>query len=115
MQICQDHWHELKNAIRQRGLWGLVSPNGYVANQTMKQMLDGRSTKAPFDPLIATSLLIAEQAQMALGEWVLTYHHCPLCEVDQGLGEGLSVDWIETDADSILRLCLEKDYLRSEN
>ena len=40
MYMCQNHWHELKNARRQRGLWRRVTPAGYLAPEISEEILD---------------------------------------------------------------------------
>jgi hypothetical protein len=114
MKICRDHWHELRNAIRQRGLWGYVSPNGYLPNHITERELTARPTQAPLDPLMATSLMISEQAVLALGPQLLHRPDCPLCEVEQNLGKGLSLEWIDADADMILQVCRQRNMVGLE-
>jgi hypothetical protein len=111
MKICPDHWHDLRNAIRQRGLWGLVAPSGYLERQVTEQELAATAT---LDPLKATSLMISDQAVMALGPYLLTCNDCPLCELDRSLGRGLSLEWIEFDADMILQVCQERHMIGHE-
>lgn len=108
MYICQNHWHELKNAVRQRGLWPLVTPAGYLAAETPEEILELNAAQFTFDPLMAASLMIAEQARAAFGSALAASIHCPLCEVDENLGDGLSNDWIDTDTDLILQICRDR-------
>jgi hypothetical protein len=108
MRICQDHAHELKNAIRQRGLWRLVMDNGPTAAHRPPE---GTPT---FDPLLAVDLLIAEQALHALGVYLLRDRHCPLCEVERNLGEGHASEWIDVDADIVLHVCRERRLVSRE-
>ena len=108
MQFCQEHWHELKNAIRQRGLWRLVTPAGYLAAETPEEILELNAARFDFDPLMAASLMIGEQARAAFGSVLATGMPCPLCEVDQNLGANESRHWIDTDADMILHVCQER-------
>lgn len=108
MQICQEHWHELKNAIRQRGLWRLVTPAGYLAAETPEEILKLNAAQFNFDPLMAASLVIGEQARAAFGSTLPTGIHCPLCEVDRNLGGDQALQWIDTDADLILQVCRER-------
>jgi len=103
MQICHDHWNELKNAICQRGMWKLVSPDkaGHPPVQIRSQSLTGRS----LDPLDMAGHLISSQAVMALGEYLESRNYCPLCEVEHNLGHGFSHEWIEVNANTVLELC----------
>jgi hypothetical protein len=104
MQICQEHWHELKNAIRQRGLWRLVTPSGYLAAESPEEILELNAMQFKFDPLMAMSLMIGEQARAAFGLSI----HCPLCDVDENLGKHESMHWIDSDADIILYVCRQR-------
>lgn len=110
MKLCQDHWHELKNAIRQRGLWEFVTPVESSAMQTTQQELETEYPQGqePLDPLRTISGLISEQAVMAFGAYLLTRNDCPLCEVEYNLGQGTSFEWIEVDADIVLAICRER-------
>jgi hypothetical protein len=113
MDICHDHWHELKNAIRQRGLWGLV-PRGvdrHIATNPRSQSSLGPSESSNLDPLSLAVSLISAQALMAFGDYLLTRPYCPLCEVEENLGRGLSCEWIITDADTVLQFCKERNLI----
>ena len=114
MSICQNHWHELKNAIRQRGLWRLVTPHGYKAAHASAQELEEKLRQSPFDPLMAASLMIHEQARLAFGCPPATSSDCPLCVVDRNLGTEVSIEWVETEADLILQLCREQHLVAIE-
>lgn len=111
MQICQDHWHELKNAIRRRGMWKLVSPD---SNRQLPRHMFSTAAGSAFDPLHAASLLISDQARLAFGDYLETRSCCPLCEVEQNLGRGHSFEWIDVDADTILQVCKERHLVSSE-
>jgi hypothetical protein len=110
MQICQDHWHELKNAIRQRGMWKLVSPDTtpHMPAYLTQQTLAAAYTSSRIDPLWVASLMIGDQALTALGGYLETRSYCPLCEVEENLGSGRSFEWIDVDADTILEVCKER-------
>ncbi len=115
MQICQEHWHELKNAIRQRGLWRLVTPSGYLAAETSEEILELNAVQFKFDPLMTASFMIGEQARAAFGSDLATGIPCPLCEVDKNLGAGESLHWIEADADIILQVCQERHLVAAND
>lgn len=114
MQICQNHWHELKNAIRQRGLWKLVTPDGYHAANASSQELEIKLQISPSDPLMAASLMILQQACLAFESYQVTDCACPLCEVDRNLGVGMAIEWVDTDADLLLQVCRERDLIAIE-
>jgi hypothetical protein len=114
MKICLDHWHEMRNAIRQRGLWKLVTQQGSVAAQNSQAEVGAWRMSSTFDPLIAESSMISEQALMALGSPLASSHDCPLCSVEQSLGAETVLEWIETDADIILQLCRAQKLVTSD-
>jgi hypothetical protein len=113
MQICHDHWQELKNAIRQRGMGKLVPPDTGRGLPTYitKQTLAAASTGSRIDPLRLASLMISDQALRAFGDYLETRSYCPLCEVEQNLGQGRSLEWISVDADTILEVCRERKLI----
>jgi len=58
VKFCDEHWERLKDAIRQAGLWSLVSEDGeHAARKLQSEMSDG-STVDNFDPLMAAHNLI---------------------------------------------------------
>lgn len=103
MQICHDHWHEINNAIRQRGLWKLVTPDGYAAASSLQFELQKHRPGSTPDPLVMESSLLYEQALLALGDRGTERNGCPLCEVDRDLGVGMAIEWIDADAETILQ------------
>ena len=116
MQICQDHWYELKNAIRQRGMWKLVSPDtgSQIPAYITKHMLAAASTTPRIDPLRLAALMISDQALTAFGDYLESRSYCPLCEVEENLGRGRSFEWINVDADTILEVCKERRLVSAE-
>jgi len=66
------------------------------------------------DPLMAESLMIFSQAEMAFGSYPETHVGCPLCEAEQNLGVGTAVEWIDTDADTILEVCRQQRMVSGE-
>ena len=116
MQICQDHWHELKNAIRRRGMWKLVSPDTVrqLPAHVTKRVLTSTTIEWRLDPLSMATLMICEQALAALGDYIETCGYCPLCEVEQNLGQGRSVEWVEVNADTIFEVCRKRDLISRE-
>jgi hypothetical protein len=95
-------------------MWKFVTADGKVgANQTIQEhRLD--FTASTFDPLVMASLMISDQALMAFGDYLYTRNYCPLCEVEQNLGRGLSTEWIDRNADTLLELCRERHLIARE-
>ena len=88
MQICQDHWHELKNAIRRRGMWKLVSPDTVrqLPAHVTKRVLTSTTIEGRLDPLSMATLMICEQALAALGAYIETLS----AESDSPVSQGAS-------------------------
>jgi hypothetical protein len=72
------------------------------------------STGSEFDPLNAAGVMISDQARMAFGDYLETHSYCPLCEVEQNLGRGRSLEWIDVDAETILEVCKERQLINDE-
>ena len=114
MKICQDHWHELKNSIRQRGMWKFVPADVSPKSNRARQELETETATSTFDPLTMASMMISQQALMAFGAYLETRNYCPLCEVEQNLGKGISIEWIDVNADTLLQLCRDRHLIGSE-
>ena len=63
MKFCMPHWDQLKAAIEERGLMGLVSKDGVVAVDKIKRDLNQEGTAVEnFDPLMAANFAIWSNA-----------------------------------------------------
>lgn len=76
MRMCQEHWDKLKEALRERGLMGLVPQGGEAA---AKLLSEGRP-----DPLMAAHNAIVGNAMDAFGIAIMMPNEdgserCPLC------------------------------------
>src|SRR5262245_18153164 len=118
MQICKTHWEQLQAAIKERGLWDLVAPNGQAAIYRMQQEIEGAATNSNYDPLMAANNMISAQALRLGGLYLLSGDYCPLCEAvshtqipddlsDDVKKQGVAVYWINGCTDSILDYCRE--------
>ena len=118
MKICKNHWEQLKDAIKVRGLWDLVAPNGQAAIYRMQQELAGTATDSNYDPLMTANYMISGQALNFGGIYLLTGDYCPLCEAEHHTQipddfpeeikkQGVAMYWINGCTDSILDYCRE--------
>lgn len=71
MQICGDHWQRLRDALTERGLGDLVSPNG--------DELKFKIEAGGFDPLFDAHLAIIENLVRWIGPGLLALPGCPIC------------------------------------
>ena len=104
--FCRPHWDQLRNAIKARGLWDLVSTSGEQARERLAH--PGPETLDSFDPLIAAHNLITNNALELLGPFT----GCPVCAVlDKHAAECECTDdtpcpadygqWIDMAADGV--------------
>lgn len=102
MKFCDEHWAKLRAGVQSRGLWHLVAESGEDAIQRMERELDdGKSSAASFDPLMGAHWAICGRAIAAGGLYLMTGDYCPLCELDAHATNEkpergpLSEQWIE--------------------
>jgi len=76
MSICQERWPDLKTAIRQRGMWQLVTPSEYRTAVIPDEILKLNATQYALDLLMAASLMAWEQAWFAFGSALVTGVDC---------------------------------------
>ncbi len=97
MRFCKEHWEALSAAIKEKGLWGLVSKSGEAAkNKFLKEIKGGYLIK---DPLMTANFAIMNNAIERGGIYLLTNDengkpYCPLCEVKKNIGEDEDKKWI---------------------
>jgi hypothetical protein len=110
MKMCQSHYEQLKDAIKDRGLWAMVSKSGIAAAQRMKKELDGTGDpKVDHDPLLNAYFAIITNAMRVGGSYLLGQdiegqEYCPLCELGTHLGNNHVIEWINCAADDEKKL-----------
>lgn len=111
MNICDDHWAKLKQAIADRGLDHLCAKTGEAAMEKVVADLEGR--QVPFDPLLGSSTAIFNNALQAVGLVLLNADPetgkppCPLCYLIANcqcrLGDSCDIHrWIDHASDAAL-------------
>lgn len=118
MKMCQPHWNKIIQAVKDRGMWNLVSPSTEVALEGVKDQLEGR--EAPFDPLMSCNNMIFSRALELGGLYLMFGELCPICEamlarkdmVDPDIGRPYTPEeeeswWIDGPADACLSRCRE--------
>jgi hypothetical protein len=116
VNLCQKHWDELKQAIKDRGLFHLVPSTMEEAAQNAVASLEGQEGR--FDPLMGASNTIFKNAFHAIGLPLLEPGDsgkppCPICFLLQECPckKGADCDinnWIKYAADGAL------DYAREQ-
>lgn len=116
MNLCEQHWAQLKKAIDERGLTHLISKDGVeAATRLVKGVEEGEASAETFDPLMGASLMIARNMMICLGDGALALlavqpdagcPPCPLCYGIEHCHCGLPVcdflTWIDKAADGAL-------------
>lgn len=119
MKICQDHWVQLKEAIKDRGLWELVSSNGqHLADRLNKELESGGPSPDTFDPLASAMFMIMTNALKVGGTYLMGNdehgnEYCPLCELEKNrhlVGEG-ATDWINFAADDTITYAITHNLI----
>lgn len=116
MNICTDHWEKLKQAIKDRGLWQLVSKDGEEATQCLTQDIESgiagkKMDPDYYDPLLSATWMIYTEALRRGGLYLMQEKYCPLCEVKKHLSmpeQDADAEWINSCCDSIKQYCEEE-------
>lgn len=123
MKFCDCHWAALKEAVKVRGMWGLVAKDGTAVMERIKEEIAGNASDDNFDPLAAATWAIYGRAIELGGLNMMMGELCPLCELDTQVkgdseiqqldanGRIPSQNWIEGCCDSLLEYCREKCLL----
>lgn len=101
MKCCQPHWEELKQAIKDKGLYQLVHSTGEALMESMVNQLNGDHDKKDFDPLMNAVFAIYAHYLKFAGIQAANQDECPLCAVDRKF-PGASKNWIEGSTDDQL-------------
>lgn len=109
--MCQPHWEQLKQAIKDRGLYDLVPKGGQAAAEMMARQMASGNSLAAFDPLMTANNMIWGNA-LQLGGLAMMQDNtdgsepCPYCYVlhegpKHGILNGEYDDWIDKAADGV--------------
>lgn len=103
MKFCDEHWTQLRDAIKVRGLFDFVSGSGEEAVKNLVSASE-RPTKKNYDPLMSAHNMIIGNAINAGGAYLLGVnpdgpegHYCPVCEAEKHDYKG----WIDLAADGV--------------
>lgn len=112
MKICQFHWDELRQALKDRGLDHLGAKNAQEAIVAMATDLEGRGAENEYDPLMSCNWMIMSQGLEMCGLSLIGLRedgtpHCPICEA----GRSWMRSWIDGPADAALEECKVRGLL----
>lgn len=108
MQMCQPHWEQMKQAVKDRGMWHLVARDGKEAVDAAVRQLEGEENASDWDPLMAMnwnffSAALEYGGLGVMGEDENGNQYCPLC-LAKNHGEVPEMDkmWVDGCADAML-------------
>lgn len=116
MKFCTPHWDQLRAAIKERGLDGLVAKDGEQAVAKLTDQLEKNdTTKTNFDPLMAAHNAITGRVLEIVGLNLLLPNEdgserCPLCFAQvchdaeckhPGCAIQIANDWIPSCCDAM--------------
>lgn len=82
MRFCQSHWNQLRDKVKESGMFHLVSTSGEQAAKRMQKEIAGKPTVP--DPLLEAHNMMLKRAIECLGIGVMG-DCCPLCEANKHL------------------------------
>ena len=120
MQFCKPHWNDLRKAIDDRGLSGLVAGSGEKACAALVRQLEGTDDKSDFDPLMNANWAIHMAALEDGGLYLLGTDengndYCPLCEAEKHGPPDIVADWINGCCDAQLETARELGLVPSKS
>jgi hypothetical protein len=104
MKMCQTHWDAMRKAVDDRGMSDRIAPNGEEACKRIVEEVEGTAGPVTFDPLSSMNYAIWAEVLRVGGLYLMGakpdgQEYCPLCEVEEGAGEGSAQNWINGAAD----------------
>jgi len=108
MKFCEKHWEQLRQVIKDKGMWNLVSDS---SQEVMSELItELKNEEHKFDPLMAAHNAITTAALDGGGLYLLSVdedgnHYCPLCEVEKHIGDNVVENWINGSTDDCLNYC----------
>lgn len=103
--MCQPHYEQLKQAIRDRGLWPLVAQSPEAASANIEAQVNGDQDPKNYDPLLNATMMIYHQGVKQGGLYMMTGDYCPLCELEAHTTWGKAAEWISGCTDAVLEYC----------
>lgn len=103
MHYCTGHMTELRNKLREMGLWYLVDVNPAVVKRRAERWLAGNAYLEEFDPLVVMMLEI--NAKVTALQVYVAERGCPLCAVQVAKVDLTMADkWIEGFAEIVMEI-----------
>lgn len=110
MKFCIPHWEQLKQAVKDRGMYHLVHSSGQAAMDALARVADGISDEKDFDPLMAATMRIYGQFAREAGWEKLDADICPLCEIAETMPD-MPDNWIDGCCDEMLEFARESKLM----
>lgn len=106
MKFCQKHWDQLRDKIKEQGMFHLVARDGHKLIERFKKEKEGQATIP--DPLIEAHNMILQRAIECMGIGIMGTnekdpegHYCPCCCANEHLkphenGQVCADYWIDS-------------------
>lgn len=112
MKFCQPHWDMCREAIKDRGMDGLIAKSSEAAMENELKALDGQ--QPDFDPLMSMHWYFTNNALRSGGLYLMCSnedgsnegHYCPLCEFEKHSEGFVAKDVISNVADQMRENCI---------
>lgn len=110
MKHCNTHLQEIIEAVKKRGLGGMISVSPAEIMRCGILWLTGNvREKSDINPMAVIVYEIYQRAATHLPAYVQNPHkdYCPLCEANKHMGEGRDKMWVTGYADEVTRVLRE--------
>lgn len=127
MKICKDHWQVMRDAVEERGMFGLIAKSGEAAvDDAVRQLEEAKATgsvseqttRDTFDPLMSMHWHWMNGAMKNGGLYLLGNNpddpegnYCPVCEFAKHVKDFDAKKEIDAVADQMRDYCVEQNLI----
>ncbi len=115
MRCCQAHWDMMKHAVKDHGMWPLVSPDAETVVDDATKQLKGIDT--PFEPLMSMywhwmGCALKEGGLYLMGsDGPHDGHYCPICEYEKHAEGFVAIEAVGSVAQQMREYCLQEGLI----
>lgn len=114
MNWCKDHWNQLRQALKDRGLDQFGAKDGHDAAAAIAAQIDGGEEK--FDPLLGSwSRINATMAESLTNQGragELLQLKCPLCILVEDGQPQMVANWVDGVSDQAKKYAIDQGMLK---